>query len=601
MMRYNFIKYLPAGLICALLVLFLYPGVSLSQFLDLEEESEHSAEDAKQEKGRTLPVNVVRSIKAQSVPDIKGAIKITWDIDPASDDDFIVGRAMEVPYSMERALAAKSVKMVPPAAERVVVDSNLPPGNYYYVILAKQKVMDRNVELFPNVNYTTVPVVIEKEFYQIPAANLPEQVTLIYAMPMNRTQVLLTWKGVGASGLVYNIYRSTQVLNTPEKIQNAENIARLSTDKNNFVDTTIKNTGNYYYAVTTKDIKGNEDMQLIPDQSYTAGGVFITMETRSLVSNLKAEIYAGKSVKLTWSEAGPEQRGKYLVYRDTKPITSSEKLALSEFLGNAAMGRPEFIDDNPGRGAFYYAVLGKLEDGTFDNTMLAGANCTADPVVIGDALRVTSITAAAEKGGVRVTWKHRGDMGNRDYSVLRLKEPILDLTEVKESEKGFPVDVFKGTFSDSPPAGKYYYALVPGNRALWNGYHLSDGINITEIPVQIGKSVPVQSKIIEEEVEIPVEKVPAATAAVSSIDEILRDTFFRGRYNSAIARLKAVVRDSGSETEIARARLFIGRSYIEKGMYRKSLEYLLLRDVQRHYPDESRFWSSFAITRVRGK
>lgn len=594
-----------AGLICALAVFFVYAGVSRSQFLDIDEETAKPAAEVKPEpkKEKKLPIFVARNVKAELMPDIKGAIKVTWEIDPATDEDFIVGRATEVPYTKERALEAQSIKVVPPAAERFAIDSNLPPGNYYYVILAKSKVMERNVELFPNVNYTTVPAVIEKEYSMSPGVKLPEQVTLIHALVVNRTQVLLTWKGVEPPGLIYNVYRSSGAMNAPEKIQNAEMIAQLTTDKNTYIDKNIRKTGYYYYAVTTKDIKGNEDRQLVPDQSYTANGVFITLQTQNLVSSLKAELFAGKSVKLTWSEAGPEQKGKYLVYRDTKPITSSEKLALSEYIGNVAMGRAEFIDENPGRGAFYYAVLGKLDDGTIDNTLLERSNYTVDPMIIGDRLRLVSMEAAVEKGGVNVRWKFSGELGARNYSLLRLPEMITSLSGIKNEQVLAKVDVTSKRYVDNPPEGEHYYALVPEDKTLWSDYMLTDGVNITSEPAIIGQAVPkvVEKKIAIREKKIVEEKVPATAPADSGVDDIIRDTFYRGRYNSAISRLGGIVAAGGSAEDIAKAKLFIGRAYVEKGMYRKSLDYLLRRDVKRHFPEDAKFWSSYAISKVNGR
>ena len=613
MMSVNHFRQIAAGCVCALAVLFMYSGVSRSQFLDIDEESPKPVEAVKPEpvKEKKLPSFVARGVKAETMRDIRGAIKVTWEIDPATDEEFIVGRATEVPYNQERALAALSIKVVPPAAERFAVDSNLPPGNYYYVILAKSKVMERNVELYPNVNYTTVPVVMEKEYSMAPAVKLPEQVTLIHAMVVNRTQVLLTWKAVETPGLAYNIYRSANALNTPEKIQEAERIAELGGQKSNYIDKNIRKTGYYYYAVTTRDIKGNEDRQLVPDQSFTANGVFITLQSQSLVSSLKAEAFAGKSVKLTWTEAGPSQRGTYLVYRDTKPITNSEKLALSEFLGNVPMGRAEFMDESPGRGSFYYAVLGKLDDGTLDNTMVERQNYTLDPVVIGDRIRIVSISAAEkDDGGIGISWKYRGEMGDTGFSLLRLPELITSLEDVGKDQVIARVELSSKSYTDNPPEGEHFYALVPEDRTKWGDYSLEEGVNITAEPAIIGRSelddagekkIVVAPKKKVPEKKIIEDKAPVIAQSDQLVDDIIRETFFRGRYNNAIVRLKGAVAAGGSETDIARARLFIGRSYVEKGMYRKSLDYLLRNDVKRHFPDEARFWSSFAISKIGGK
>ncbi len=607
-MRVKDIWKAPVALMCVLLFISLLSDVSRSQFLDIDEETQKIAEEPviDTKPARKLPVYVVRHIKAEEVPNIRGAIRITWDVDPASDEDYIVGRSTEVPFNSERALAAKSIKMAPPGAERFAVDSNLPPGNYYYVVLARSKVVSRDVELYPNVNYTTVPVVLEKTFTQVAEQRLPEQVALIHGLVVNRTQVLLTWKGVQSPGLMYNIYRSDAPLNSPEKVLAADKIAQLGSDKENFIDSNISKTGYYYYAVTTRDIKGNEDMKLVPDQSYTANGIFIALQTRSLVTDLKARIFAGKTVRLTWSETGPGQRGKYLVYRDNAPISNSEKLALSEFLGSVNMGITEFVDEEPGNDALYYAVLAKLEDGTFDNNLVEGANYTSEPLVMGERIRPVSISATIKDGAVRVSWKYKGGRGNADYSMLRLTERISDPLLLKKEYVISAVNIKDGRFIDTPPPGDYYYAILPPERSSWGETTLSDGVNITAKAVRV-RDTSVQhgdrGKDIPERVEIPetVERPPSKTVATGLVDDILRETFFRGRYNYAILRLEKVVRSDEGEIDIAKARLFIGRSYIEKRMYRKSLDYLLRRDVKTHFPREANFWSSFAISRIKDR
>ena len=42
----------------------------------------------------------------------------------------------------------------------------------------------------------------------------------------------------------------------------------------------------------------------------------------------------------------------------------------------------------------------------------------------------------------------------------------------------------------------------------------------------------------------------------------------------------------------------LGRSYIEKKKYDIALKYLILTDVKRYYPKESRFWREYTMVRV---
>ncbi len=592
-----------------IVVFFVFSGFGVvAQFLDIEGERPASVEKEKApepKKERKLPVYVARNVKAQIIPDIKGAIKITWDADPAFDDEFIIGRALEVPHSVEKALNAKSIKVVPQGAERVAIDSNLPPGSYFYVVLAKEKVQNRDVELYPNVNYTTVPVVIEKEAVEIVRVKLPEQVTLIHAMVLNRNQVLVTWKGTQQTGIVYNVYRGSEPLNSAAKVRNADAIAQLPANKTSYVDAGISKTGNYFYAVTTKDVQGNEDLQLVPDQSYTVNGVFVAMQAQNLVTGLSGQVFASRSVKLSWSEKVANQRGKYLIYRDSKPISSSEKLALSEFVGSVAMGRTDFIDENPPEGALYYAVLGKLEDGTLDNTFVAGENYLEQPIVMGERLRVQSISAAVEAGKVSVRWNIRGKIGVKEYAIARLQNQVNEASENISPHIVSNVDITEKTYIDAPPSGTYYYAILPREKSLWRGYDLIGGVNITESPVVVRNEMGEEDKFpsIEEHKIVQPEQKKIAPRIIppGDVDSIIRETFFRGKYNSTIRKLDVLIKEGLEGKDAAKARLFIGRAYIEKGRYRKSLEYLLRSDVKEHFRDEAKFWSSFAISQVNGK
>ncbi|HON79594.1 MAG TPA: hypothetical protein PK544_13960, partial [Spirochaetota bacterium] len=200
-----------------------------SQFLDIDDGSGEGGKTVVEEpvKTRSLPPYIVTNVQARPLENVRGAVKITWDKNPESNDSFIVGRALEVPYDAEKALNATSIKLVAPGEEQSAIDSNLPPGQYYYVVLSRSKVMDKAVELHPNVNYTTVPVVIEQESRRREVENLPDKVTLIHAMIVNRTRVLLTWRGIQSPDITYTVYRDTSPLNTPERIQRASRIGTV--------------------------------------------------------------------------------------------------------------------------------------------------------------------------------------------------------------------------------------------------------------------------------------------------------------------------------------------------------------------------------------
>ena len=92
---------------------------------------------------------------------------------------------------------------------------------------------------------------------------------------------------------------------------------------------------------------------------------------------------------------------------------------------------------------------------------------------------------------------------------------------------------------------------------------------------------------------------PATIATLRDRDAVLRETFFRERYPLALRRLEEVARSSTNEAEVAKARLFMGRSLVEMRRYRKAIDYFLMPDVRRHFPKEAEFWREYAISRTR--
>ncbi len=443
-----------------------------------------------------FPPHIATNIKAQPVAGVRGAIRISWDADPAAPNDFIVGRSMEIPDNAEKAIAARSIKIVPAARGASVIDTGLPPGRYYYVVLAREKVMSRDVEVFPDVNYTVNPVVMERDEPTSTRPILPDQVALIYGQAINQTQVVLSWKGVNGQGLTYTVYRGTQPLSTPERLKSAERVATITDKRESHTDRGIQATGTYYYAVTTRDMAGNEDLQLIPDQSYMTKGIYVAFISEATVSGLKAVPAGDGSIRLSWKGVGSGSV-EYLVYRYNRPITDVQRLALATQLGVVRAGEEEYIDNNPGPGGHYYAVFVRLQDSSIDNTVKQGQNCTIDPVT------------------------------SRRRAVAR-KEP--------------PVKI-------APPVKK-----------------------------EIARPIPIET---------------------GTVDAILRETFFKEKYSASAKKLGEVVRASDNEAEVAKARLFIGRSLVEMRQYGKAIDYFLMPDVKKHYSREADFWREYAISRTR--
>jgi hypothetical protein len=112
-------------------------------------------------------------------------------------------------------------------------------------------------------------------------------------------------------------------------------------------------------------------------------------------------------------------------------------------------------------------------------------------------------------------------------------------------------------------------------------------------------------KKAEQEAPKPLEKKKAAVkkpergpSQLDDVDIVLRRTFFKGLFRESVKELQGIVASSGDAREASKARLFIARSYIEMGQYRKALDMLILPEVKRYFPKDASFWEAFALTRI---
>ncbi|MEJ5362101.1 MAG: hypothetical protein WBK20_11885 [Spirochaetota bacterium] len=564
-----------------------------------------------------LPVHIARNIKAELINEVEGAVKITFSVDPDAKNDFLIGRTTKVPSSAEVALQAATVKVVLAGAEPVAIDSNLPPGQYYYVVLARDKILEKDVSLYPDVNYTSAPIVIKKKIPEVPQKRLPEQITLLYARVVNKTQVLLTWKGVQQPNIVYNVYRATEPLNSPERIKNAKLIGQVQADNESFIDRTITQSGKYFYAVTVRDIEGNEDVQLIPDQSYTANPVSVIIRRDVFVTDIRCDVDEG-ALKITWNKPDIDVKS-FVVYRHTQPIVDAQALAMATKVATVESNKLEYVDKKPVPGSHYFAVLAILEDGSLDTTLKPDSNYTTKPVVIGAPIRLKLIEALEHNGLVKISWSYTGSSGSRYFKLFRSQTAPTTSQDVKDAFLVDVVNVTANEYTDSDiPAGTYYYILVPETYDIDPEFKIIKGINCTAEPVKVtrqatAKVTPVLPEPKKEEFkkpevepekekpreEVTKEKPQQKLLSTPNVNKIIAATFYKGKYESCIDALTAFVQDANEPEEVAKANLFIGRSYIELKQYKVALKYIMKSDVAKYYPKEAKFWRDFALSRVQ--
>ena len=572
---------------------FFYAQSHLFPSFLYEEESEQlmeSVEKSTKREGR-YPVDVAYNVRATKVKGTRNSVMITWDVHPEFNGRFVLGRAGEVLDTKEKALKAETIKTVQGQERSVHIEPGLPPGTYFYVILSKDRIASRDVELYADVNYTTYPVVIASE-----KEKGLSHVKGISAKKISSEKVLITWEGVSDKKIIYTVYRARKRIADDEVVAVSDRVASL-TDAEHYIDDTIPVTGTYYYAVSTKKLEGREHFVYVPGETYTTNGVFVYKKYSLVIQNIRAE-QVQNDIRVQWDTvvSGIEYEvDGYALYRASMPVSNYERLDFSKHLATLDGRTTTYIDRDPGPGKHYYAVLVKFKNGAVDLRLQPGFNYTTEPIGLSKGeqfFTLTMIDAAVERGGIVVSWKYRGGREGVSYDLYRSTSIPESPSAVGPSMIITRVDLTSGSYADtSPPQGMYYYGLIPVHKGALRDFVIQEGVNVTSYPIGYStemKMLPRDTPRKKQEYSMP-----------GTIDEILHRTFFRGRYVLAIKELQDLIRTSDNTIEKAKARLFIGRSYIERGDYKKALLFLSLQDVSTYFPEEAEFWHDFAILRVQ--
>ncbi|MBP7901724.1 MAG: tetratricopeptide repeat protein [Spirochaetes bacterium] len=672
-----------------------------------------------------FPADTALNITVTPVPGSPDSARISWDLSRGSSDTFIVGRSSSVINDTSAALNALSVRIISSSDKNYIIDKNLAPGQYYYVVLSKKLSADKKIELFPNENYTTNPLIVDDG--KKPRMGSIPKINKLNASIAEGKNILLTWVPLNFGGVKYTVYRSNELLNTPEKVRAAEKVAELN-DRDRFIDRNAV-SGTFFYAVTTDDYSGNEDFSLIPDESFTTKGIkVLDNDDVGIVSSIKANVEERGYVKLSWLNI-QNFAGSYEIYRSLQPVLSSDKLDSAEHIASLPSYEKTFYDKRSGAGSFYYAVLSKDKSGRLTKEFYAEYNCTVEPVIVPvaeDPVHVLVIKSEAKGTDVNITWKYSGT-DYKDYLLFRSEVPITKKSDLLNAslvdsfdlrrnyykdfnlptgtyyyslvsenyylDKNFQlqngvnvtsipveikndssdlnysihsisavrndsaseikltwkisgseglskysifrlsshpktkeelssgtflasVEVTSGTYSDKPDSqGRYYYAIVPEDYLKNDNVRFQKGINVTAVPVMFMKY---KSSPVDEETEIEIEKKADPDIVNSdvkkrkkssvdeenlysydSVDLILKNYFYKRKYNDAIKYLSAL--SSSGKPESAKALFFIGRCYVEKKEYYTALKYFLNKSVKSKMPKQAAFWQDYCIKKAKGK
>lgn len=392
----------------------------------------------------------------------------------------------------------------------------------------------------------------------------------------------------------YVVVRGKKVLDTREKIKSAKVIQTVKTVVNNQILDSECKPGVYYYAVVSKKNLKESMFDLHTDQNFTSVPVSVGSEEELIsVTGIKSAAIENYRIRLTWKKA-VRTGVLYSVYRSTKVIDSDAKLKKAEKV-KTLTDASEYIDAISTSGTYFYAVTAKVMLGKEEVALVPNENYTKAGITmtIVDRFMIETIAASALKKGVQVSWVYKGSGGDRFFRLFRTAKFLKSSKDLMGTSPVQEVDVSDKEYLDlTAPEGSYYYALIPGSVTERDDVELVPGVNITIEAVRVRAE---KKEVIKKE-EIKKDKKPII---VSDIDSILRRTFFRGLFNEALKELQDFADATDNEGDKAKARLFMGRSYIEKGEYQKALRYLVLPDVKKYFPREADFWEEFALLRLK--
>ncbi len=412
----------------------------------------------------------------------------------------------------------------------------------------------------------------------------------------SKCTIRVTWDLAPKMSGEYVVATSNEVIDTAEKVRAARVVQTVAGEEKNSIIDTECTPGDHYYVVLSKaGITGNA-IELRAGSNYMATPLVVGAEEKlPIASNIRAIETQDLKVRLTWDR--PDRTALfYTIYRSKQEISTEERLRESQKL-DTLVDVSEYIDEGIATDVpYFYAVTVKALKGRDNMTLLPDQNYTTTGALVttrkAEENRISTISAGPEEGGILVTWDFTGP-GDAYFRLFRSERRLKTGSEVASREILRTVNISDGSYMDAAvPPGQYYYGLVPGTGADLSSYELVPGVNITRTAVVIKPKEEKKQKIEKKRERIEI-------AEPDDIDRILKRTFFRSRYKEAIRELGDYMKAGSDEASTAKARLFIGRSYIELGRYRRSLDYLLLTDVKKHFPKDADFWTAFALARIR--
>ncbi len=523
------------------------------------------------EEGRypTIP----KAIRVNVLADKKSA-QIYWE-PPKESGEIIIARSNTIIDSPEKLYIADSLGRYKSGDKNGIknyYDYNLKPGSYYYAVALVSDIRKREVKLFPNQNYTVVPVVIEDtdgptEVGVNPILPLYEGATpagFVSNLKANleRNNVRLQWKppeNAVSGRTIYTIYRSSFPITSLPLLQKAVKLTEVGHPTVSFLDQGLDKSQTLYYGVSVKDGKGEESLPLedkkstlrifyvrnndantaevIPDDSQPTETinkptVVVPIDPPGTM-HVRGVGYerVGKGVVMSWlPPENADESVVYSVYASTKPLNQG-----TSSFGSGTVVKVANI--NHPKTNFYIKELKEIED-----------------LYFGITVKSNSIS---EDFNLKENVSYfRFDFG-KDLSVpteTEIAKPIQNKPETNISKSEDPRIVNQSS-------------VLPAE--------LNPGIEEETLNVTVDFNV-----------------------SESELNRIIRETVLKKKYELGVYRLEKFIIPSKNTHLQGKAFFYLAVSYLKTGESKKALRYFMKRETKAYSPERAEFWTNQTLEKM---
>jgi hypothetical protein len=524
---------------------------------------------------------IPKAIHGNILSDRKSAI-ISWD-PPKEEGEVIIARSNTVIDTPEKLYIADSLgryKSGGSGGIKNYYDYNLKPGTFFYAIAMVSDVRKREVKLFANQNYSTVPVTIEDIDAPTaigvnplfpsddPRAHTPSSVSDL-KLTIEKRNIRLDWhapKGAVSGKTIYTIYRSATPLTSLPLMQKAIKLTEVGHPTQSFLDQGLEKSQTLYYGVSVKEGTGEESLPLEDKKSTVR--IFYVKNTEANTAELIPDDSPGSDVKKPAIVAPPDPPGTLHVRG-----VGYERVGKGMVMSWLA---PEGADDS----VIYsvYASTGPLDQGasSFSGAVVkvASINHPKTNFYIKELKEINDlyfgITAKSNANSEDFNLKENVSFFKFDFGRDLAKPEETDVTQSAKKQESQKLDDSKNTNLSS---------VSPAELRPLGDNELKNTDNLKEFPATVVYNL-----------------------ADEELNSLLRETVFQKKYELGVYRIQKFLALEKNSHLLGKAYFYLAISYLKSGETRKALKYFMKQETKSFSPDRAEFWTNQTLEKLgRGK